>query len=321
MTATSKFEYDSTIAIDGVSYKSGFGLKAEASSDGSGTEDDPYKSTFWVNAERFVFTNDNKTGSTSPFTIDASGTEPEVYFNGRVNFNNIDGTGGDNLMHPAYSTFDAAELPQMDTCQNLTKSITSNPSLVKFGGRGLICEVYDSSAYIYLCKFDGDFNILLPANVDVIISAYIYMDGGNGNVGFLKSKEGASSQGYSFSIPTNEWHRIHWAFNTEDATKFLIGITTDGYEDTNYNIAIDGIMVEVAKPGQTEPSAFTRPVSNVMTDVTTIDGGNITTGTIDASRINTNEVLAKNIVVNDGKITAANGSMVIDFLNGSIYIQ
>lgn len=54
---------------------------------------------------------------------------------------------------------------------------------------------------------------------------------------------------------------------------------------------------------------------------TIIDGSRITTGQIDAARINTNDLLAKDIIVNNGKITAANGSMVIDFYNGSIYIR
>jgi hypothetical protein len=53
---------------------------------------------------------------------------------------------------------------------------------------------------------------------------------------------------------------------------------------------------------------------------TYIDGSSVITGSIDANRINVNDLLARDIVVNNGKITAGNGSMVLDFLNGSIYI-
>lgn len=87
-----KFDYDSSIIIDDVYYKAGFGLEASGVSGGSGTEADPYDSEFWVNAERFKFTNPNKTGGKAPFSIDASGTTPQIYFNGVVNFSNVSGT-------------------------------------------------------------------------------------------------------------------------------------------------------------------------------------------------------------------------------------
>lgn len=87
-----KFDYDSSIIIDDVYYKAGFGLEASGVSGGSGTEADPYDSEFWINAERFKFTNPSKTGAKAPFSIDASGTTPQIYFNGVVNFSNVSGT-------------------------------------------------------------------------------------------------------------------------------------------------------------------------------------------------------------------------------------
>lgn len=79
--ARSKFEYNSSVNIGGVAYNSGFGLSNSAGT-GVGSE-------FWINADKFKFTNNAKTGSKTPFSIDASGTTPEIYFNGKVTFSNI----------------------------------------------------------------------------------------------------------------------------------------------------------------------------------------------------------------------------------------
>ena len=83
-----KFAYNSNITLNSVVYESGFGLNALGTT-GSGTESDPYNSEFWINAEKFKFTNSNQTGQVAPFTIDASGTSPQITFNGQVSFNSV----------------------------------------------------------------------------------------------------------------------------------------------------------------------------------------------------------------------------------------
>lgn len=80
--AKSKFEYGSTVSVNGVTSTAGFGL-SNSTGTGIGSE-------FWINAAKFKFTNDNKTGSKAPFTIDATGSVPEITFNGLVTFNSID---------------------------------------------------------------------------------------------------------------------------------------------------------------------------------------------------------------------------------------
>lgn len=79
--AKSKFEYGSTVSVNGVINTAGFGL-SNSTGTGIGSE-------FWINAAKFKFTNNNKTGSKAPFTIDATGTVPEITFNGKVSFNNV----------------------------------------------------------------------------------------------------------------------------------------------------------------------------------------------------------------------------------------
>ena len=68
----------------------------------------------------------------------------------------------------------------------------------------------------------------------------------------------------------------------------------------------------------------------INTNTTTIDGAKITTGSIAADKINVNDVFSRNItytgvitggnVAGGGIIKSYNGRMVIDLVNGSIYI-
>lgn len=86
--AQARFAYNSVIKLNANYYRSGFGLDSVATS-GLGTEVDPYTSSFWINAEKFKFTNSAQSGQVAPFTIDASGVTPQVTFNGVVSFNNV----------------------------------------------------------------------------------------------------------------------------------------------------------------------------------------------------------------------------------------
>jgi hypothetical protein len=79
------------LAINGVYHTSGFGLKLQTMV-GTGTELDPYDSEFWINAEKFKFTNSAQSGQAAPFTINASGVTPQVTFNGVVSFTNVTDT-------------------------------------------------------------------------------------------------------------------------------------------------------------------------------------------------------------------------------------
>jgi hypothetical protein len=96
ITATSTnvqnmFVYDSSINIGGYLYNAGFGLVTTGTT-GDGSVGNEFDSEFWINAEKFKFTNTGQTGSISPFSIDSSGPTPQVTFNGIVSFSNTTGT-------------------------------------------------------------------------------------------------------------------------------------------------------------------------------------------------------------------------------------
>ena len=87
----SKWAYNSTVNINGVYRKSGFGLTTNNFS-GGGTQTDPYTSEFWIDATKLRFTNSNASGRSVPFSIDASGATPQIKFNGVVEFSNVANT-------------------------------------------------------------------------------------------------------------------------------------------------------------------------------------------------------------------------------------
>lgn len=81
----SKFEYNSNLSFNGYNYQSGFGIATNLTSSSIPVG----QSEFWINASKFKFTNTNQTGQVSPFTIDATGANPVITFNGKVQFSNI----------------------------------------------------------------------------------------------------------------------------------------------------------------------------------------------------------------------------------------
>jgi hypothetical protein len=86
--AQTKLEYNAPVTVNGITQNAGFGLVNNLTNvtgaPSSGSE-------FWIDAQKFKFTNSGNTGVVAPFTIDASGTTPQITFNGIVNFDNVNG--------------------------------------------------------------------------------------------------------------------------------------------------------------------------------------------------------------------------------------
>lgn len=122
-----KFAYDSVVKLNGNYYKAGFGLTAEgvATQTGDGSVNNAYDSEFWINANKFKFTNDDKTGAAAPFTIDASGLYPEVTFNGKVTFGSSQTGTVDEAIYAAIST-----IPLGDKNINITDNLIPTISFV-----------------------------------------------------------------------------------------------------------------------------------------------------------------------------------------------
>lgn len=159
----SKWQYNSVLNVNGVYYKTGFGLSTNYVG-GNGTSGSPYESEFWIDASRFKFTNSNQTGQVAPFTIDASGSQPQITFNGKVSFSNV--TDVPQLGSTPQEVVDAVNGGQTTTinggkittgsitaAQIATRSISAdrlmagtNSSTVWSGG-GLISENFNGNPY------------------------------------------------------------------------------------------------------------------------------------------------------------------------------
>lgn len=154
-----KFKYNSTININGSYYNSGFGLEVTT---------DPVTmlptSEFLINAEKFKFTNSNKTVTAAPFTIDTSGTTPVIAFNGLVKFGN-DQTG----------TLDQAISSNIESVVVGDKNINITDNLIPT--TSLIIDV-NNAGY----QFVGDPVKGLVAGIDTFAEVQVTLDGDAGAV-------------------------------------------------------------------------------------------------------------------------------------------
>lgn len=122
------------------------------------------------------------------------------------------------------------------------------------------------------------------------------------------------------------------ATHTSGNSSPTLGATTAVEGSTYYNTSTkSGYIVSngswINNSSVTDTSGLARID---MSNVTTIDGGKITTGTVSTNRLNVNDIMSKNMTFT-GKITGGsgglggiiqsyNGKMTIDLVNGSIYI-
>ena len=117
-----KFEYGSTIELDGKQYNAGFGLVQTGTLLPDGIT---YDSEFWVKASRFKFTSDAG-GTVSPFTIDGSGN---AVFNGKVAINNI-------LEAPTYGSGPLSSRPSITTQGSTWTDTSTSPNITYIYNNG-----------------------------------------------------------------------------------------------------------------------------------------------------------------------------------------
>jgi hypothetical protein len=133
-----RFAYNSEIKIGNEYYKTGFGLDTTVTTSGDGTVGNGYSSEFWIDAEKFKFTNPNQTGSVSPFSIDASGATPAITFNGTVSFSNATGipTHTNGSAAPSGTPVDGSTYTQTSTSPstvwlyNSIWNVTNDPTVL-----------------------------------------------------------------------------------------------------------------------------------------------------------------------------------------------
>lgn len=349
----SKWEYNSVVGINGVYKRSGFGLTTNYSG-GSGTKVDPYTSEFWIDATKLKFTNSAATGRTAPFTIDASGVTPQITFNGKVSFSNVTGApgGGSNLL------YNSAPMIANETKgwsvgwynTGIAPVLGAGFDPWRPSGGGSVYAVVPGAPTI-----GGLFDLAQTTKVPVIggtwyeASAYIsshrctsyvtiaWYDSNNTYITEVGGSQTAIASGGALS----NWNRstlLAQAPANAARAHFYVRSAVSG---TDPYCFVAFAYLGKAVQGQAVFSDWSEGTSagvssgEVVNDInngntTTINGGRITTGSITANQINVNDVFSKNITytgvitggnqAGGGIIKSYNGKMVIDLVNGSIYI-
>ena len=348
----SKFAYNSLLNINGIYKKSGFGLTTNYVS-GSGTQIDPYVSEFWIDASRFKFTNSNVTGSVAPFTIDASGANPQIKFNGKVTFSNITnttGTGSNLLYNSAPKIGSETKGWYVWTNSGMAVNLSAGWDVWKpTGGASVAANITGNPSIgsVYDIGQSSHFPVIAGSRYEA--SAYISAHRSNSYVYLIfydtSGTAVGESQGnvinYAGSNALVNWGRSS-VFTTApgNAATALLTIRSIVTGTDPYCFAANA-FAGVAEANQTTPSNWSEGTSagvsssDVVTDInngltTTINGPRITTGSITAAQINVNDLFAQNItytgtitggnVAGGGIIKSYNNNMVIDLVNGSIYI-
>ena len=340
-----KWAYNSIVNINGVYKKSGFGLTTNYTS-GNGTEANPYVSEFWIDASRLKFTNSNQTGQTAPFTIDATGATPQVKFNGVVEFSNITdvpslGTSSNNLLTNSAPTlgnetygwqvgwYSTNIVPNAVAAGfDIWRPTGAGSVYVVVGGAPIVGKLFDIKQSNNIPVVAGkryEISALLSSHRCTSVCTLAFFN----SAGTYISEIGAgTANSTAYLGDLSNWVRKGGFVTVPAGTSYAQFYVRSAVTGTDpYCFVAQAYMGEVSAD-RTEFSSWSEGVS---ANSTTIDGGKITTGTVSTDRLNVNAIMAKDMTFT-GKITGGsgglggiiqsyNGSMVIDLVNGSIYIS
>ena len=323
----SKFAYNSVVNINGIYKRSGFGLTTNYTS-GNGTKVDPYVSEFWIDASRFKFTNSNQTGQVAPFTIDASGSTPQITFNGIVNFSNVidtPGTASNILTNSAPKI--GSETKSWGSWTNSGMTVTLAAGWAEWrptGGASIAASIIGSPSIGTVFDIRQD-SIPVIAGKRYEASAYISAHRTNSYVLVVFYSASGEHVGqatgniinFSGSNALVNWGRSS-VFVTAPSNAAVAGyiVRSDVTGVDPYCFASCGFL-GIAEASQTTPSNWSEGTgasissSEVVNDInagnttTTINGGKITTGSVSADKISTYNLTSANATIQNSMITNA----------------
>ena len=319
----SKFAYNSLLNINGVYKKSGFGLTTNYIS-GAGTQANPYVSEFWIDASRLKFTNSNQTGQTAPFTIDASGANPQITFNGVVNFNSVTGAiaGGSNLLYnsaPEVGRELEGWSKDYNTVSGFIHSIAAGYGVnIISGGSSILSYVIGTPANSSVFDITQTKRIPVESNTRYEISAYlncyrcvseVRVLWINADGVFISESSGTQVSTATATTKISDWGRST-LFATSPSNASSCAIFVRSYvTGTDPHCFVARAYFGKALDNQTgfstwsEGTGPSKSSSEVVTDInngntTTLNGGKITTGSITANQIEAYTITGDKIVAN-----------------------
>lgn len=285
-------------------------------------------------------------------TIASSAKEGDIYFTSDTNetylytssnmwkrVEQYTAGSGINICNSYYSDFEYTPF------QPTVDFITSNCTLTRatshvFGQYALRIDATAPDAYVHLAKTGADYNVKLSKKRKWIISVYAQLNATNTpnktnalevyvytNTG--KVIKAGSAQSFS---KYNTWYRFELPLDltTSDATSCRFRIDNNSYNGAVSYLYVDGLMMEEQVGPIFKASPYTQPIlsnvdvaEHINRNTTTVDGGKITTGSIDVDKIKMNTAWAG--VIYDSGATSGNEeatySMKIDLNNGEIHIK
>ena len=349
----SKWEYNSVVGINGVYKRSGFGLTTNYSG-GSGTKVDPYTSEFWIDATKLKFTNSAATGRTAPFTIDASGTTPQITFNGKVSFSNVTGApgGGSNLLYNSapmianetkgwsVGWYNTGIAPVLGAGSDPWRPSGGGSVYAVVPGAPTVGTVFDVAQTTKVPVIGGTWYEASAYTSSHRCTSYVTIAWYDSNNTYI-TEVGGSQTAIASSGALSNWSRstllAQAPTNAAKAHFYVRSIvnSTDPYCFVAFAYLGKAVQGQAVFSDWSEGTSAGVSSGEVVNDInngntTTINGGRITTGSIAASKINVNDVFAQNITyagvitggstAGGGIIRSYNGGMVIDLVKGSIYI-
>ncbi len=294
-------------------------------------------SQFVIAADKFKVRGSGAT-SDDVFTVNGSG---EVTFNGRVTFSssntNINTT---NNLIPTY-TWDSTS--HDDYTFIGTVGVGSQTGV---GGFSEMAVTLDSSADEVYSPY-----VVAPTTNDLNVS-YAFKGGTIGTIYSVTEADVVTTQEIPMTISgfdNSIWYMVQFLVIRSSATigttygiiKRMdtfetVGTIDDirvGADDTKVILGFigsDGETIQVARPAMEGMSADVQSIDNITSDTmysaiendtTVIDGGRITTGTIDANRIGSGRIVNSAALNGDGSVNENLVTMDINLNEGSIYIK
>lgn len=218
----------------------------------------------------------------------------------------------------------ASENALSSTIQSLDGTVESSATAIEalqtYVGTDSASANYDQSLSAYLKDSDGNIG-----GADSNVSNNVYID----DNGIAHSKFEYDSTVTIGGVTYPAGFGLKNMTNTNGVTDSEFWINADKFKMTNNNGATPNaapvFSIDTTDGNKVQFNGVVKFGNSVIDGSnTTIDGGSITTGTIDAARINAASILAQVITLNssgpEAKITNSAGTMTIDFKNGSIYI-
>lgn len=199
---------------------------------------------------------------------------------GTINARALNLQDGENILHPAYSDFEFAPTwytGKLTTANGATASIqagvirTNLQALQSTNGA-------TANGTVHLTPALTTYNIIGDPVVTYIISAYVRQESGSNKTAYITAKDSTGAVASAMTpvvIPSGAWTRIWRTYAISgSATAFNIGLV--GVEAST-SFYWDSIQLERQLAGSSNPSVWS-PYSRTF-----VDGGNITTGSIQSS--------------------------------------